>query len=205
VLWAVACLATIARRKNPFTNLYGYVAANPIQFIDPTGFVRWKYAGNAFLGILGNGAGMIVCGALLAAPEPTMATKIIGGAVLTKSTAGFGLSFYNFTSAFTQESNQYDAPSSLARVGATIINSCNSDLLKYADILDLTLDFASGRVIIGSVPVAGSLLNKSVSFSGLNKAQYNQFGQPLVNVATDTLQATQAIVASMDAAMSLGR
>jgi len=54
VLWAVACLATIARRKNPFTNLYGYVYGNPINLVDMDGLLpslpQWLVDGAAGFG-----------------------------------------------------------------------------------------------------------------------------------------------------------
>jgi len=63
--------------------------------VDPYGLIRWGQFGNSVLGLIGNGLGVAVGGALLGAPEPTMATKVVGGVVLGKSLAGWGLNWYN--------------------------------------------------------------------------------------------------------------
>ncbi len=89
--------------------------------------------------------GVIVGGALLGAPEPTMLTKAVGGVVLGKSTIGWGLSWYNLTQALTNDCDDYDAPSSATRAAATLIAPGNQDALLFADAVDLGIDLMSGR------------------------------------------------------------
>jgi len=113
--------------------------------VDPEGLIRWRQFGSSVLGIIGNGVGAAVGGALLAAPEPTMGTKIIGGAVLGKSVAGWGLNWHNLVQSLTQPCDNYDAPSSAARAAASLVAPGNKDAQRLADAADLTLDFLSGR------------------------------------------------------------
>jgi len=107
--------------------------------------VRWSQFGSSLLGIAGNGLGVVVGSGLLAAPEPTMATKVIGGLVLSKSVAGWGLNWYNLIQSLKEDCTQFDAPSSATRAIASIVAPGSSDAQRAADAVDLGLDFMSGR------------------------------------------------------------
>jgi hypothetical protein len=114
--------------------------------------VRWGQARSAALGLISNSLGVVVGSSLLVVPEPTMGTKIVGVIVLGKSVAGWGLSWYNFTQAFTQPTNRFDAPSSATRAVAAMTAPGNKDALLAADAADLTIDLLAGR---GSVYAYG--------------------------------------------------
>ena len=147
-------------------NLYAYVGNDPINWIDPYGLIRWGNAGIAAIGFVGNGLGVLVGDSLLAIPEPTMATKVVGGLVLGKSVAGWGLSSYNFTQAFMHDSPSYDAPSSAARAIVSAVAPGNEDALLCADAADLTIDLLSGRGTIKSNAFDPSITR---SFNTVNK------------------------------------
>ncbi len=102
---------------------------------------------NTLLGLIGNGLGMVVGGGLIIAPDVTMLTKVAGGAVTAKSSVGWGLNWYNLTQAFTQDCENYDAPSSAARAVAKVTAPGNNDALLAADAIDLSIDLATGRMI----------------------------------------------------------
>lgn len=103
---------------------------------------------NSGLGLLGNGLGVVVGSGLLAAPEPTLITKGVGGLVLGKSLAGWGLNWYNLTQAFRDDCETYDAPASAMRAVATIAAPGNTDVLLAADALDLGIDLMAGRASV---------------------------------------------------------
>ena len=126
-------------------NLYAYVQDDPVNWIDPMGLVRWNQFGSSLLGIAGNGLGVVVGSGLLATPEPTMGTKIIGGLILGKSVTGWGLNWYNLTQSLKEECTKYDAPSSATRAIASIVAPGSADAQRAADAVDLGLDFMSGR------------------------------------------------------------
>jgi uncharacterized protein RhaS with RHS repeats len=124
---------------------FGYVAHNPVNWIDPFGLVRWGQLGSSVLGLVGNGLGIFVGSILLGTPEPTLATKAIGAVVVGKSTVGWGLNWYNLTQSFNDSCEKYDAPASAARAVATVVSPGNQDAQAIADVVDLSIDFASGR------------------------------------------------------------
>ncbi|MCK5228806.1 MAG: RHS domain-containing protein, partial [Desulfobulbaceae bacterium] len=122
-----------------------YIYANPVNFIDPLGLIRWEKAGGSTLGLIGSGLGMFVGGTLVAAPDLTMLSKVAGGVVLAKSTAGWGLNWYNLTQAFKEDCDTYDAPPTAARGIASVMAPGNKDALLAADAIDLSIDLAIGR------------------------------------------------------------
>jgi RHS repeat-associated protein len=143
-------------------NVYVYAQNNPANLIDPHGLMDWKLMASSSLGIVGNGLGVFVGSALISAPEPTMATKIVGGVVLGKSVAGWGLNWYNFTQSFRKDCSNYEAPSSAARAIASLTSPGNMDAQRAADILDLSIDLLSGR---GAIKAYGK-----PSFPGIGKS-----------------------------------
>jgi RHS repeat-associated protein len=187
-------------------NTYAYVGGNPVGYIDPIGLVRWRAAGWAALGVVGNGFGMLAGAGLLGAPEPTMLTKVLGTAVLTKSTIGWGLNWTNLILAFTEDEADYDQPSSAGRFIAYHYDPCNSDLQRFADVAELGLDFASGRAIIGHMPRSSGYLWQPVGYPALNSNQvlplaatYADTLSPSVKLASDGMQAAQSIQYGADA------
>jgi len=182
-------------------NTYGYVGNNPINWLDPFGLVRWRDAGAAALGLIGNGAGMVVGGALVGAPEPTMATKVVGGVVLAKSITGWGLNWYNLTRALTDDDASLDGPSSAGRAVAGMMCPGNESAQRIADAAELTLDLISGRVVIGSVPQASSALNRPVNFS--EAFNFGRTSTSPINQFVDTMQGVQTIQFGSDAAFSI--
>jgi hypothetical protein len=142
---------------------------------DPYGLVRWKDAGKAILGLIGNGLGMIVGGSLVVAPDVTMLTKFAGCVILGKSTVGWGLNWYNLTQAFTQDCKNYDAPSSATRLVASVIAPGNSDALLAADAFDLSLDLVTGRMIFRypyGVPTIEGVNGITRAFDPIDKMFY---------------------------------
>ncbi|CAB5711608.1 Cell wall-associated polypeptide CWBP200 [Delftia tsuruhatensis] len=126
-------------------------APDPLQWIDPLGLVRWSDAVNNGLGILGNAGGAIVGSALLAAPEPTLITKVAGSAVLSKSVYGFGASRYGFTRALSDDSS-FDIPSDQSSLPRTLVCAvgCNNTGRGVADAIDLSLDLAVGKIPVSN-------------------------------------------------------
>ncbi len=147
--------------------------------IDP----RWEQVGKFVLNLAGNGLGVITGSAMLGLPEPTMATKIVGGVVLGKSLAGWGLNWHNLTTAFTQDTSEYDAPSTAMRAAATVIAPGNDKALLAADSVDLGFDFLTGRprihsnFLVPSITKSVDLVDRYFMNPGAVKAlQYLQQG-----------------------------
>jgi RHS repeat-associated protein len=182
-------------------NTYDYVGGNPVTYSDPLGLVRWGDVANASLGLVGNAAGVVVGGLLLGAPEPTMATKALGGVVMGKSVAGWGLNWYNLTRAIIDDNPTYDAPGSAGRTVAGLMCPNNPDAQRAADAIELSVDLMAGRVPIGSVPQAGSALNRSVNYS--ESLNYGRIGTAPTNTFVDIMQGVQTIQYGNDARRSI--
>jgi len=130
-----------------YINAYAYVGNNPVNAVDPYGYVGWGDVGWATAGIIGNSLGVVVGFALILAPEPTLLTKVVGYTLIVKSVYGLGASWYNLTTAITQESDKYDAPETLPRAVAAGIAPKNKKEEAYmvADVVDLSIDLCAGR------------------------------------------------------------
>jgi RHS repeat-associated protein len=179
-------------------NTYAYVGNNPLIYTDPYGLVRWGDLGSATLGLVGNGAGVLVGGALLAAPEPTV-TKVVGGVVMVKSLTGWGLNSYNFGRAWSDD-DSYDAPSSAGRAIATAIDPCDKGLQRYADAAELGIDLLSGRLPVGTIGVGGSALDKAANFSEYHDYMKGaSFGSSGTTNFVNTMQGAQTIQYGTDA------
>ena len=167
------------------------------MFYDPSGLVRWGAVASNFVGILGNGAGMVVGGALLAAPEPTMLTKVAGGAVLAKSIYGWGASWYGLTRAFSDD-NAYDIPQDYTTapraLTCTAVGGCTDVGRGMADIADLGLDFASGRVSVDSTlrPKGAERLPMILDLEKPRSLPVSATFTPAQNRALDILQGLTA-------------
>ncbi|QOX80827.1 hypothetical protein FY034_17540 (plasmid) [Trichlorobacter lovleyi] len=79
--------------------LWNYVGGNAVNYSDPSGLVKWKDAGMAGLGLASNSFGLVLGVGFAFLPEPTLATKIAAGAVLTKSGYGFMANAANMVAA----------------------------------------------------------------------------------------------------------
>lgn len=184
------------------------------DFGESNSSIRWGQLFDASLGIIGNGLGMIVGGALLGAPEPTTATKWVGAAVMTKSTAGFGLSVHNFTQAIMREDDRYDAPETLLRAGAVMIDPENETLQRFADASDLTLDLMAGRApthwLRGLRNPSGDMLQKLIHNKKITDKEFSAWLSPQrlnvhakfgknFNFSVGTMQLIDAAEYSLDA------
>ena len=142
--------------------LYGYVSQNPLIYTDPDGNVHVRAALGAGIGIVGNGAGLVVGGFLLLAPEPTLLTKVAGTVVTGKSLYGLGVNSANFYRAFKDES-----PVSTGSLFGDVAQKAvpGSKLAQGTALgLDITTDLLSGNIAEGAaksslgIYKAGSLL-----------------------------------------------
>jgi RHS repeat-associated protein len=173
-------------------NQYAYVGNNSVNYIDPSGLVRWGKFWESSLGIAGNGLGLVVGAGLVGTPEFTGATKVVGGIVFAKSLTGLTLNWYNFLQSISQDCPDFDAPSSATRLAASTLAPGNEDALLAADAADLTIDLLSGRGAIRP-----NALNMSIkrSVDPINKT----FTNPSL---IKTFQGTQsAQIAIQDATM----
>ena len=161
------------------------------------------------MGLLGNGFGVAAGSMLLGAPEPTMATKVRGGTVITKSLWGVSTNWYNLLRAFSDDSS-YDIPSSyssLGRAAATAIDPCDKNLIRIADAAELGLDLLSMNVSIGNVAAGSSgFLRSSIGYPALNSNSiltrpglYGDFVGSLERTSTSGMGLFQSLQYSFDA------
>ncbi|MET0465389.1 MAG: RHS repeat-associated core domain-containing protein [Chitinophagaceae bacterium] len=129
-------------------NNYAYVANDPVNYVDPLGTIRWKQAGIAFAGVVGNGLGVAGGVALGAATSWTGIGAVVGGAVAVKSAYGFGANLGNLVQALRDEDP--GSTGALLNDLAKWYDPCNESLQNWATGADLGLD------VIG-VGVAGRL------------------------------------------------
>ncbi|WP_315530409.1 RHS repeat-associated core domain-containing protein, partial [Delftia acidovorans] len=186
---------------NGGTNISVY-APDPLQWIDPLGLVRWADAVNNGLGILGNAGGAIVGGALLAAPEPTLVTKVAGSAVLSKSAYGFGASWYGFTRALSDDPS-YDIPSDQSSLPRALVCAagCNDAGRGVADVMDLSLDLA-----VGKIPVNNKIklpIKWGMDVDPPWKQPVSSMFTPRQNTALDVLQGATAAQSMMNSGSSI--
>lgn len=185
-------------------NTYAYVGSNPNSYVDPYGNVRWRELGYATLGLAGSAAGVVVGGTLVSAP--TGISQVIGGAVLVKSVWGWGTSWYDFTRALSDDET-YDLPSgfqTLPRAASQLL-SCGPTGERVADVLDLSLDFASGRPTAGFLRNPSGFLRSPVGYPPINSNQFlspvtvDRLMSPQFNAAANILQGTQSLQYVRDA------
>ena len=187
---------------NAGMNLYLYIDGNPINLTDPLGLVRWRDVLNSSLGLLSNSLGLVVGSALLAAPEPTLVTKAVGGVVLGKSVVGWGLNWYNLTQAFTNDCEAYDVPSSALRAMGALAAPGNTDVLLAADALDLGIDLMSGRARVysygtptlqGTKGVTRPYHSVSLTFTHPGPVKTFQAAESAVTVKNDLVEVTDRL------------
>ncbi|AOT17554.1 hypothetical protein S4054_07645 [Pseudoalteromonas luteoviolacea] len=118
-------------------------AADQWSSIDKTGREQLLKE-SLYLGL--NGIGSVAGGLMLALPEPTTATKWLGGALFAKSAAGAALNIANIREAWSGGKN-YE-PSSLASL---ITSSSSKEVQAMANVVDLSIDFASGRAVANTI------------------------------------------------------
>jgi RHS repeat-associated protein len=197
-------------------NFYAYVGNNPVNYNDPSGLVSWGDAWNSGVNLLSNVAGTFVGGTitasgagLLAAPEPFLTkaggvgAMAFGGTLTAKSVAGVGLSINNLVNAFQ------DRPANMPGSLAEVIAPSNANAQRAAQIIDLGLDLASGRVR------PDKMLELNTGIPGLKwgtaaetiQSTYGAGGKAF-NTISDTFQATAAVnslfTSGQDIAVSLG-
>ncbi|PXA03908.1 hypothetical protein DDZ13_09720 [Coraliomargarita sinensis] len=126
-------------------NMYAYAGADPINFSDPTGLIRWGQLGKATLGIVANGIGVVVGIGVAAIPEPSMATVAAGVVITGKSSYGFGANWQNFTMALVN--GDPVSTGSLANDVAETISPGDPTAQKIATIADLGTDLIGGQII----------------------------------------------------------
>lgn len=164
-------------------------------YIDPDGLVRWGDVVSNTLGVLGSGVG--VGSALIGAP--TGVSQVLGGAVIANSMNSWGSSWYGLTRALSDDSG-YDIPENYQTLPRATASSmtCNKDVQKMADIVDLGIDFASGRAVAGYAPNMSGYLKAPVGYSPLNSnmlshpATYGELSSKKLNLFSDILSGTQA-------------
>jgi RHS repeat-associated protein len=185
-------------------NTYAYVGSNPLGYVDPYGQVRWRELGSATLGLAGSAAGVVVGGTLFSAP--TGLTQVLGGAIVVKSAWSWGTSWYSFTRALSDD-ERFDIPSqfqTLPRTASAML-SCGPTGERVADILDLSLDFASGRPNAGFLRNPSGYLRSPVGYPPINSNQFfspvtvDRLMSPQFNAAANILQGTQSVQYVLDA------
>jgi len=139
-------------------NQYIFCGNNPVNFRDPIGLVAWADAGRAFLGIIGNSAGIALGIGLAVIPEPTMATKVGAVVIMGKSTYGWGVNIRNLSDALL------DRPAvshgSLATDVAELAAPGSQNAQRTANIVDLSTDLVLGLGARQAVANRLGVLNK---------------------------------------------
>jgi RHS repeat-associated protein len=125
-------------------NWYAFVGGDPINYVDPTGEVRWGALGSATLGVITNGLGVVTAGLLAVTPEPTMVTKVAAVGLGLKSSYGLGANAQNFYDALTNQDPI--SKGTLANDVAQAVAPGNETAQKIATVADLATDLATGRI-----------------------------------------------------------
>lgn len=165
--------------------------------------VRWGEVINNTMGVVGSGAGIIVGAGLLGAPEPTMATKAAGTAVISKSIYSWSTSWYGLARAFSGDV-AYDIPGqyqTLPRAVVASLGSSSYTAQRVADVLDLGVDFASGRIPVGYFQI-GPGYKMLYGYSGCSLTELgfvSNMMTPGANKFVNTMQILQTIQYSREA------
>jgi hypothetical protein len=134
-------------------------------------------------------------------------SQVIGGAVLVKSVYSWGTSWYAFARALSDDES-YDLPSgfqTLPRAASHMLTCGNPTAERVADVLDLSLDFASGRPTAGFLRNPSGYLRSPVGYPPINSNQFlrpvtvDALMSPAFNRAAGTLQGAQSLQYTMDA------
>lgn len=186
-------------------NFYAYVGGAPLEFVDPSGHVRWGAVGTAGVGIAGAVAGLVVGTALIGAP--TGVSQIVGVLVVAKSVYALGANLYGLWRAFSDDDSR-DLPSryqTLPRLYAAMLAGCSKTAERVADAVELGLDFAAGRVPAGFKPNLSGALRSPAGYSQMNSNQFSslataeKFRSRSANFWIDGLQLTQTLLYMRDA------
>jgi len=163
-------------------NWYAYADGNPINYIDPTGLIRWGALGRATIGLVGNGLGMLASAALAVAPEPTMATKVGAVALAGKSSYGIGVNAQNFVAALRD--NDPVSTGALTNDIAQLLAPGNQTAQNIATGVDIGTDLAAAGVSIthalSRIPAgqrsASSLLHYEIGQKTLSDEAFKVWG-----------------------------
>lgn len=157
----------------------------------------WKMASDG-MGVIGNGFGIVLGGALMTAP--TGVSQVVGAPILAKSIYGFGTGWYNLSRAFSGDSS-FDIPDKYQTLPRVVASGFSDDIRaqRLADATELALDLAGGRVTAGFARNGSGYLRSPVGYPPMNSNQfthpatYSELASPATNFVSDMLQLFQTL------------
>jgi hypothetical protein len=168
--------------------------------VDPSGLVRWGALGSATLGLTTNSLGIVTSVLLAAVPEPTMLTKVAGGALALKSGYGLGANAQNFYEALVDKAAV--SKGALANDVAQLIAPGNENAQRAATAIDLTSDLLIGRISMTAAEDAVGTLVRDANGFPLYEMRYGYIQDPgeFGGVAAKLFTAAAAAEAGYDGA-----